>query len=473
MAKHLQETAMHPDFAPNADTARPLTVVQADALDAFFASLPDAQRNWLQATGFSAAYGEMQLVPDFATGHVLGAVVGFGTQASRARTRFGLAKCLPNLPQGNWALRGDLSPAELDEAALGFLLATYRFDHYRSKVSAPRAQICAPDPARAQLLAAMAQAEFLTRDLINTPAADMGPAQLQDAVFALANRYGAAVQAIVGDDLLAQNFPMIHAVGRAADPSRAPRLIEMNWGSSGPHLTLVGKGVCFDTGGLDIKPASGMLLMKKDMGGAATVLGLAQMIMQMNLPLRLRVLIPAVENAISGNAMRPRDILRARSGQSVEVNNTDAEGRLILADALALARETPTDAVISMATLTGAARVAVGPDLAPYFCDDPAMAAALEAGAIAGHDPVWRLPFHTPYESAIEPSIADLDNAPSDGFAGAITAALFLRRFANHPRYMHFDIYGHSPTDLPARPKGGAGMGARAIYYALPQMLGL
>jgi leucyl aminopeptidase len=319
----------------------------------------------------------------------------------------------------------------------------------------------------------MAQAEFLTRDLINTPAADMGPAQLQAAVMALADRFGGAARAVVGDDLLAQNFPMIHAVGRAADPARAPRLLELNWGQSGPHITLVGKGVCFDTGGLDIKPASGMLLMKKDMGGAAAVLGLAQMIMQMALPLRLRVLIPAVENAISGNAMRPRDILRARSGQSVEVNNTDAEGRLVLADALALATETPTDAVISMATLTGAARVAVGPDLAPYFCDDPAMVAALEAGAIAGFDPVWRLPFHTPYEAAIEPSIADLDNAPEGGFAGAITAALFLRRFAKHPRYMHFDIYGHSPADLPARPKGGAGQGARAIYCALPQMLGL
>jgi leucyl aminopeptidase len=289
----------------------------------------------------------------------------------------------------------------------------------------------------------------------------------------LAAAFGASASAIVGDDLLTQNFPMIHAVGRAAGAGRAPRLLEMNWGSTGPHLTLVGKGVCFDTGGLDIKPASGMLLMKKDMGGAATVMGLAQMIMALNLPLRLRVLVPAVENAISGDAMRPRDILHSRKGLTVEVNNTDAEGRLILADALALANETPTDAIISMATLTGAARVAVGPDLAPYFCDDAGMAAALESGAGQGFDPVWRLPFHAPYEAAIEPGIADLDNAPSDGFAGAITAALFLRRFAAHPRYMHFDIYGHSPSDLPARPKGGAGMGARAILTALPQMLGL
>jgi leucyl aminopeptidase len=216
-----------------------------------------------------------------------------------------------------------------------------------------------------------------------------------------------------------------------------------------------------------------MSLMKKDMGGAATVLGLAHMIMALNLPLRLRVLIPAVENVISGNAQKPKDILTSRKGLTVEVNDTDAEGRLVLADALALAAEDGCDALISMATLTGAARVAVGPDLAPYYTDDETMAQALEAGATAGFDPVWRLPFHDPYESVIEPGIADLDNAPGYGFAGSITAALFLRRFADHPRYMHFDIYGHTPADAPARPKGGAGQGARAILGALPQMLGL
>jgi leucyl aminopeptidase len=235
----------------------------------------------------------------------------------------------------------------------------------------------------------------------------------------------------------------------------------------------VGKGVCFDTGGLNIKPSSGMLLMKKDMGGAATVMGLAQMIMQLGLPIRLRVLVAAVENVISGNALKPRDILTSRKGLTVEVNDTDAEGRLVLADALAVACEAQTDVVISMATLTGAARVAVGPDLAPYYTDDAGLAAALESGAQAGCDPVWRLPFHTPYEHIIEPGIADLDNAPGWGFAGSITAALFLRRFVEGPRYMHFDIYGHAPADLPARPKGGAGMGARAILLGLPAMLGL
>ena len=264
---------------------------------------------------------------------------------------------------------------------------------------------------------------------------------------------------------------MIHAVGRASP--RAPRLLDLRWGATGPSLTLVGKGVCFDTGGLNIKPSSGMSLMKKDMGGAATVLGLAQMIMALKLPLRLRVLIPAVENVIAGNALKPKDILTSRKGLTVEVNDTDAEGRLVLADALALACEDRPDLLISMATLTGAARVAVGPDLAPYYCEDPALVSALEGGAVAGIDPVWRLPFHDAYESVIEPGIADLDNAPGFGFAGSITAALFLRRFVDGPRYMHFDIYGHTPSDQPARPKGGVGQGARALLHAVPQMLGL
>jgi leucyl aminopeptidase len=275
---------------------------------------------------------------------------------------------------------------------------------------------------------------------------------------------------VKGAALLEQNFPMIHAVGRASP--REPRLLEMHWGSAGPSLTLVGKGVCFDTGGLNIKTA-GMALMKKDMGGAATVMGLAQMIMQLGLPIRLRVIVAAVENVIAGNALKPKDILTSRKGLTVEVNDTDAEGRLVLGDALALAVETPTDVLISMATLTGAARTALGPDLAPYYTDDAGMAAALEEGAQTSFDPVWRLPFHTPYEAIIEPGIADLDNAPGWGFAGSVTAALFLRRFADHPRYMHFDIYGHTPADAPARPKGGVGQGARAILAGLPAMLGL
>jgi leucyl aminopeptidase len=276
---------------------------------------------------------------------------------------------------------------------------------------------------------------------------------------------------IRGDDLIARNFPMIHAVGRAA--AQAPRLIDMRWGDSGPALTLVGKGVCFDTGGLNLKPASSMGLMKKDMGGAATVLGLAQMIMTLGMAVRLRVLIPAVENAVSANAMRPGDILTARNGLTVEINNTDAEGRLVLADALAFGAEDTPDLMVSMATLTGAARVAVGPDLAPYYTDDPFLAAALDAAAARVADPVWRMPFHAPYEAMIEPGIADLDNAPSGGMAGSITAALFLRRFAGGVPYTHFDIYAWQPAAAPARPKGGVGMGARALLAALPGVLGL
>lgn len=459
---------MPPLFADQGAASRPLHVVEPADLAAYLAAAPAAVRTWLVETRFEAALGDLRLLPG-PDGRVMAAIVGFGAPDARRRNRFGVTKPIAALPEGAWHLEGNLTAAEAEEAALGWLLQAYSFGRYRAaKPPAALLKPATPDTAR---LLAMAEGEYLTRDLINTPAADMGPQELEAAFCDLAARFGAATRVMRGDDLLAQNFPMIHAVGRAS--ARAPRLLEMRWGTGGPRLTLVGKGVCFDTGGLDIKPSAGMLLMKKDMGGAATVMGLALMIMRLGLPLRLRVLVPAVENAISGNAMRPRDILTSRKGLTVEVNNTDAEGRLVLADALAFACEEEAEAIISMATLTGAARVALGPDLAPYFTDDAGMAAALEAGAGAGFDPVWRLPFHAPYESVIEPGIADLDNAPGWGFAGAVTAALFLRRFVAHPRYMHFDIYGHCPTDQPGRPKGGAGQGARAILGALPAMLGL
>ncbi|PJF08672.1 M17 family metallopeptidase [Pseudorhodobacter sp. MZDSW-24AT] len=459
-----------PAFAPADAPSLPLHVIAPDDLSDWLAGPGAAHAGWLKATGFEAALGEVRLLPG-ADG-LDGAVIGTGSTKARARSRFGLAKAVAALPAGDWHLSGALTEAAAQETVLGWLLASYRFDSYRpGKPAAALPRLKLPEGLDGETLLAMAAGEYLTRDLINTPANDMGPEELQTAFFALAEEFGATATAIVGDDLLAQNFPMIHAVGCASP--RAPRLLEMRWGSEGPQLTLVGKGVCFDTGGLDLKPSSGMLLMKKDMGGAATVMGLALMIMRLGLPLRLRVLVPAVENSVSGRAMRPRDILRSRKGLTVEVNNTDAEGRLILADALAYASEEAEATIISMATLTGAARVAVGPDLAPYFTDDPEIATALAAGAATGCDPVWRLPFWEAYEPMIEPGIADLDNAPSGGFAGAITAALFLRRFVDSPRYAHFDIYGHIPSDLPARPKGGAGQGARAVLYALPQMLGL
>jgi len=455
-------------FADPDALTRPVHMLMPDALGPWLASQTPDVASWLTASGFDAALGDVRLLPG--PGGVVGAAIGLGTPQSRARVRFGMVKGIATLPAGDWHLSGDLPAVLRDETAVGWLLSAYRFDRYR-KTGPLAARLKAPENCDAPRLRAMADGEFLTRDLINTPASDMGPADLEHAALTLAKIQGATASVITGDDLLTHNFPMIHAVGRAS--TRAPRLIDLRWGSSGPAVTLVGKGVCFDTGGLNIKPSSGMQLMKKDMGGAATVLGLAQMIMALKLPLRLRVLIPAVENSISGNALRPKDILTSRKGLTVEVNDTDAEGRLVLADALAYACEEQPDTIISMATLTGAARVAVGPDLAPYYTDDAILAAALESGATTGFDPVWRMPFHTPYEPVIEPGIADLDNAPGFGFAGSVTAALFLRRFVTTPRYLHFDIYGHSPADHPARPKGGAGQGARAILNGLPQMLGL
>ena len=458
-----------PCFAEKFAAAREVTVIRAEGLADWLAAAPVAVQVWLKGSGFEAGLGEVRLLPG-PDGAVSGAVVGFGTARARTRMRFGLAKAVAALPGGAWRLAGDLTVAEREEAALGWLLAQYRFDRYRTPKAHDPA-LLVPEGVDGARVLIMARAEFLTRDLINTPASDMGPSELEAAFMALAAAFGARANVVRGDELLAQNFPMIHAVGRAS--VNAPRLLEMRWGEVGPQVTLVGKGVCFDTGGLDIKPASGMQLMKKDMGGAATVMGLAQMIMALGMAVRLRVLVPAVENAISGNALRPRDILRSRKGLTVEVNDTDAEGRLVLADALAYACEEPVDLVVSMATLTGAARVAVGPDLAPYYTDDAGIVAALEAAALAGFDPVWRLPFHDAYEAVIEPGIADLDNAPGYGFAGSITAALFLRRFVDGPRYLHFDIYGHMPADQPARPKGGAGQGARAVLGALPAVLGL
>lgn len=462
-------SAPHPlTFASDSGNALPVHVIEADGLEDWLADRPEGLRAWVRANGFAAALGKVLMVPG-ADGAPQMALAGYGSAATRARGRFHLAAVAAALPEGIYRLEG-LDPARAAEEALGWLLAGYVFDRYHAQEGVT-ARLVAPEGVDAPRLEAIAAGEALTRDLINTPANDMGPDALEAACTDLAAAHGAQIAVTRGDDLLAQNLPLIHTVGCAAD--RAPRLIDMSWGDRGPTLTLVGKGVCFDTGGLNLKPASGMGLMKKDMGGAATVLGLAQMIMALDVALRLRVLVPAVENSVSGNAMRPGDILTARNGKTVEVNNTDAEGRLVLADALALGAEAAPDLMISMATLTGAARVAVGPDLAPYYTDDAALVSAIENGAAAVADPVWRMPFHAPYEAMIEPGIADLDNAPSGGFAGSITAALFLRRFAAEARYAHFDIYGWNPAAAPARPKGGVGMGARALLAALPTALNL
>lgn len=455
-------------FSPADPGAIPVTCVAQEGLDAALLALPDAQAKWARSSGFGAGLGEACVLPD-AEGGIALVLLGRGTGAARSRKRFAIGAALAGLPEGTYRIGDGLPDDEREEAALGWLLSGYRFGRYKD-APAPKAQLIAPEGLDAAALENIAAGEALTRDLINTPANDMGPDQLEDAARALADGFGASVTVTKGDDLLTNNFPMIHAVGRAA--AQAPRLIELSWGSDGPTVTLVGKGVCFDTGGLNLKPGASMGLMKKDMGGSATVLGLARMIMGAGLALRLRVLIPAVENAVAGNAFRPGDILTARNGLTVEINNTDAEGRLVLADALSLASETPPDLLICMATLTGAARVAVGPDIAPFYTDDDGFAGALSAAATRVADPVWRMPFHAPYEAMIEPGIADLDNAPKGGFAGSITAALFLRRFAKDaPRFAHFDIYGWQTADAPARPKGGVGQAARAILAALPEVL--
>ncbi len=457
-------------FSRKTKSAIPLYVLAKSQLDEWRAGLPELQASWVACAGFRAAVGEVITVPD-ANGRIALAAIGLGDMRDQRRSRFTLAAARDKLPEAVYRLTGDLTGAALNEAALGWLLAGYRFDRY-ANAPAPKAEMIAPDGVDAKRLVMIAKAEGLTRDLINTPASDMGPAELEKAALTLAKEFKSKAKVVKGDDLLKHNFPMIHAVGRASD--RVPRLIDFSWGKRGPKITLVGKGVCFDTGGLNIKPGASMGLMKKDMGGAATVLGLARTIMALGLPVRLRVLIPAVENSISGASFRPQDILTSRKGLTVEINNTDAEGRLVLADALTLADEGKPDLVLSMATLTGAARVAVGPDLVPFYATEPTDAAAISAAAERVRDPVWQMPFWDPYEPLIEPGIADLDNAPSGGMAGSITAALFLRRFVTDtPRYVHFDIYGWQPKAAPGRPKGGVGQGARAVLDALPELLGL
>lgn len=457
-----------PRLAPSDPAAIPLVPVLPDELGAALDGLSAPAAQWARANGFDAALGVALPLPG-ADGALEAVLLGLGSPEARARGRFHLAKAASTLPGGVYRLVPH-SACDAELFALGWLLESYRFDRYRAQKPAEARLVC-PEGAEAVRLHLLADAEYIARDLINTPAEDMGPNALTGAAEALAARHGAQIEVIEGEALLAQNLPLIHTVGRASDET--PRLIDMRFGARGPRLTLVGKGVCFDTGGLNLKPGASMGLMKKDMGGAANVLALAHAIMGAGWEVQLRVLIPAVENNVSAGAFRPGDILRARNGLSVEINNTDAEGRLVLADALTLAAEERPDQIISMATLTGAARVALGPDIPPFYTGREALAGALSEAAQSAADPIWRMPFHDPYEALLEPGIADLDNAPKGGMAGSITAALFLRRFTDGCDYAHFDIYGWTPTAAPARPKGGAGQGWRALFAALPGVLGL
>lgn len=427
------------------------------AWPAFKASLSTMQRTWAEAHGFAGETGKHIAIPD-AKGAV-GLVIA-GVSENTAAEPFALGRLSRALPAGLYAFGDGVANSRL--AALGWCLEAYAFGAYGKATGEPARLSCPVGVVRTEVLRA-AEAAWLTRDLVNTPASDMGPDELEAAARAVASAFKAKVK-ITGGAVLERSFPMIHHVGKASP--RAPRLIDITWGPArAPKVTLAGKGVCFDTGGLDIKTASGMLLMKKDMGGAATVLGLARMIMAAKLPVRLRVLIPAVDNSIAGNAFRPGDVLRSRKGITVEIGNTDAEGRLVLGDALALADEEKPDLLIGMATLTGAARVALGPDLPPFYTDDDAAAEAIARAARAENDPLWRMPLWQPYARLFESAIADMNNSGDSAFAGSITAALFLKRFVERAKtYIHFDIYAWTPQARPGRPKGAEAQGQRALF---------
>jgi leucyl aminopeptidase len=455
---------MHSAFvARGAAPAVPITFVTAQDWPQQRARLDAPARAFAEAAGFEPKPGRYLLLPS-ADGGLAGALFGLEDADDPLKDAFRPGALATLLPAGTYRFANPPHDARL--AALAFALGAYRFTRYR-KADGKDVRLELPEGVDGDDVSRIAEGVFLARDLINTPANDMGPAELEYAARALATEHGASVNAIVGDDLLAQNFPLIHAVGRAAD--RAPRLIDLTWGNaSHPKVTLVGKGVCFDTGGLDIKSDAGMLNMKKDMGGAATMLALAHMLMSRGVKLRLRVLIAAVENSIAGSAFRPRDIYRSRKGITVEIGNTDAEGRLILADAMALAEEEKPELIADMATLTGAARVALGTEVVPFYTDDETLAAELMDCAKSENDPLWRLPLWRSYDKLLDSKIADTNNIGQGGFAGSIIAALFLRRFATEAKaWLHCDIYAWNQSTRPGRPEGAECQAARALYALL------
>src|SRR5438477_8174411 len=462
------EDPMPPVFetAP-ATSAIPITFATKTTWNAISAGLSAQARQFASANGFAAKPGKCLILPA-PDGQIAQVIFGLEDEGSKSRDLF-RAGALPGLlPAGVYRFANAAHDTRL--AALAFALGSYRFSRYR-KAEAADVRLAPPDGVDAADLTRMAKAAYLARDLINTPSNDMGPQELEAAARDVAAQFDTSFNCITGEEL-AKNFPLVHAVGMAS--SRAPRLIDFSWGDPAhPKVTLVGKGVCFDTGGLDLKPSSGMLLMKKDMGGAANVLALAQMVMDANLKLRLRVLIPAVENAVAGNAFRPLDIFKSRKGITVEIGNTDAEGRLILADALALADEEKPDLLVDLGTLTGAARVALGPDLPPFYTNDDTLALDVARFAKGENDPLWRMPLWPPYDSWLDSKVATITNAPSGTFAGSITCALFLQRFVEHTKsWLHVDIYGWTPSAKPARPEGGECQAARAIYKLLGERYG-
>lgn len=447
-----------PGLDGHTDTALPLHLVEASGLPAFLDSHPAAA--WLRQQGFTAQPGTSALLP--AAEGIGAAVLGIG----QASDPFSHAHAPYSLPEGDWQLPDTLAPAEREALLLGWGLGSYRFRRYKAPERAPARLAFSPQPDDARTLALLA-ACLRVRDMVNTPTEDMGPDEMEALLRDIAHTHGARLEVIAGDDLLRQNYPAIHAVGRASH--RAPRLLHLQWGDAGhPHLALVGKGVCFDTGGLNLKPSAGMRNMKKDMGGAAHAIALAELIMARGLPVRLSLLVAAVENAVGPNALRPGEIIATRKGSRVEIDNTDAEGRLVLCDALTRAAEDQPALLLDFATLTGAARIALGPDLPALYSNDDALADAWLAAGHTQHDPLWRMPLWQPYLRYLKSPIADLANASSSPMAGSVTAALYLQAFVPEGQaWAHVDVYAWNDTDRPGRPAGGEAQGLRAAFAML------
>ncbi len=444
-----------------------LTPVTKAGLPDWLAAQSPATASWVKAVGFTGEAGSTVFLPgpDGGVAHVLAGV-------SAIDDLWAFAGLPASLPAGSYRIDATLDARTATRAALGWALGSYRFSRYRKPPEKGFANLVWPAEADRGEVERAATATWLVRDLVNTPACDMGPAELAQAAQDLAAEFDAAVEVIVGQDLLDRDYPAIHAVGRASP--REPRLIDLRWGNpQHPKVTIVGKGVCFDTGGLDLKPSSAMLIMKKDMGGAAHALALGRMIMMAGLPVRLRVLVPAVENVVSGDSFKPQDVLKTRKGLTVEVGNTDAEGRLILCDALAEADAEKPDLLIDFATLTGAARVALGPDLPALMCNDDALANDLTEAGTAVDDPMWRLPLWAPYRKGLDSKVADINNVTSNGFAGAITAGLFLQEFVSKGTpWAHLDTYAWNGSARPGRPEGGEALGLRAAYAVIAKRFG-
>ncbi|GLR82487.1 leucyl aminopeptidase family protein [Azospirillum oryzae] len=444
-----------------------LTPVTKAGLADWLAGQSPAVASWVKAVGFTGEAGSTVFLPgpDGAVTHVLAGV-------SAIDDLWAFAGLPASLPAGSYRIDAALDARAATRAALGWALGSYRFSRYKKPPEKGFANLVWPAEADRGEVERAATATWLVRDLVNTPACDMGPAELAQAAQDLAAEFDAAVEVIVGQDLLDRDYPAIHAVGRASP--RAPRLIDLRWGNpEHPKVTIVGKGVCFDTGGLDLKPSSAMLIMKKDMGGAAHALALGRMIMMAGLPVRLRVLVPAVENVVSGDSFKPQDVLKTRKGLTVEVGNTDAEGRLILCDALAEADSEKPELLIDFATLTGAARVALGPDLPALMCNDDALANDLTEAGSAVDDPMWRLPLWAPYRKGLDSKVADINNVTTNGFAGAITAGLFLQEFVSKGTpWAHLDTYAWNGSARPGRPEGGEALGLRAAYAVIAKRFG-